>query len=149
MKKISLNLLLFLVMAFLGQSTVFAQSSTYLNLGVNLPQGNFGSKADNSILFGPDEYSKISEYGGANTGINVGFKFVNRTKAEGLGFMFTVDGMFNKLQSELKSEDFVPYYVPEIQGIQISVKNPKYFNLPIMAGLNYGLALNRTLDFFC
>ena len=148
MKKISFYLLLFLGIAFLSQSTIFAQSSTYLNLGVNLPQGNFGSKADNSILFGPDEHLKISDYGGANTGINVGFKFVNRTKAEGLGFMFTVDGLFNKLQNNLKSEDFVPYYVPEIHGIPISVKNPKYFNLPIMAGLNYGMNLNRVLGFF-
>lgn len=149
MKKKTLSVIIILVAAFIGRSSMFAQSSTYLNLGVNLPQGNFGSKADNCVLY------SNNDQGGANTGINVGFKFINRTKANGLGFMFTVDGMYNKLQSDLSSENFVDYntdqyghIIEEIEGIPITVKNPKYFNLPVMAGLNYSSDFNRTLGFF-
>lgn len=141
MKKFS-ALVLLLAIVFAYHGSMLAQSSTYLNLGLNLPQDDFGSKADNCIL-----YSNC-DYGGANTGINVGFKFVNRTKAQGLGFMITIDGMYNKLQSGLDSEDFVPYYIPEIEGIPINVKNPKYLNIPFMVGLNYGFEVNRVLGFF-
>lgn len=142
MKK-TLHVLLLLVAAFTCHVSSFAQPSSFLHLGLNIPSGKFGSNADNCILYGN------GDYGGANMGINVGFKFVNRTKAEGLGFMFTVDGMYNKLKSNLKSEDFVPYYIPEIEGIAINdVKNPKYFNLPVMAGLNYAFEFNRIWGFF-
>ena len=141
MKK-SLPFLFVLLAVLVCHGTAFAQPSTYLNLGLNIPQGDFGSKANNCIL-----YSNI-ESGGANMGINVGFKFVNPTKAEGLGFLFSVDGFYNKLQNNLKSEDFVPYYIPDIEGIPISVKNPKYLNIPIMLGLNYSSEFNRALGFF-
>lgn len=141
MKK-SLHFFLVLVAAFICQNSAFAQANTYLNLGLNIPNGKYGSNANNCILF------NNGDYGGANLGFNVGFKFVNHTKAEGLGFMFTVDGMFNMLKNNIKAEDFVPYYVPEIEGIAINVKNPKYLNLPIMAGLNYSFRFNRNFGAF-
>ena len=135
-------LFLFLATVFVSHSVLFAQASTYLNLGLNLPQGNFGSKADNCILY------SNNECGGAKMGINAGFKFVDPTKAEGLGIMFSVDGFYNALQSNLRSEDFVPYYIPEIERIPINVKNSKYLNIPIMLGLNFSSDFNRTLGFF-
>ena len=141
MKKF-LPFLFVMVAAFVCHVSAFAQASTYLNLGLNIPSGKFGSKTDNCILFGK------GDYGCANTGINLGFKFVNRTKADGLGFMITIDGMYNKLQSNLKCEDNVPYYIPEIEGIPIDVKSPKYLNIPFMLGLNYGLEFNRILGAF-
>lgn len=147
--KRALHVLLLLMAAFTCHVSSFAQPSSFLHLGLNIPSGKFGSNADNCILYGN------GDYGGANTGINVGFKFINRTKANGLGFMFTVDGMYNKLQSDLSSENFVDYntdqyghIIEEIEGIPITVKNPKYFNLPVMAGLNYSSDFNRTLGFF-
>ena len=137
-----LPLLSLLLTVFINHNFMFAQSGTYLNLGINIPQGKFGDKANNCILYSD------CDFGGANLGINVGFKFLTQTKVQGLGFMITVDGMYNKLQHDLKSEDFVPYFIPGIEGIAINVKNPKYLNIPFMLGLNYSLEVNRTFGFF-
>lgn len=141
MKK-CLSLLSLLLTVFLNHNFMFAQSGTYLNLGINIPQGKFGDKADNCILYSD------CDFGGANLGISVGLKILAQTKVQGLGFMITVDGMYNKLQHDLKSEDYVPYFIPQIEGIAINVKNPKYLNIPFMLGLNYSLDLNRTLGCF-
>lgn len=140
--KRALHVLLLLMAAFTCHVSSFAQPSSFLHLGLNIPSGKFGSNADNCILYGN------GDYGGANLGINVGLKILAQTKVQGLGFMITVDGMYNKLQHDLKSEDYVPYFIPEIEGIAINVKNPKYLNIPFMLGLNYSLDVNRVLGFF-
>ena len=55
----------FLTAALLGGNSLFAQSSSYLNLGLSIPQGEFGSKTDNCALLNPN-----STMGGANLGAN-------------------------------------------------------------------------------
>ena len=142
MKKYILLLAILIASASFGCNSMNGQSSTYLNLGLNLPQGDFGSLAQNCVLY------TNSCQGGAKTGVNVGFKFVSNTKATGLGFMIAVDGFYNDLQNNLSSENFVPYYVPEIEGIEINVRNPRYLNIPLMFGLNYSLDFNRYIGVF-
>lgn len=122
----------FLTAALLGGNLLFAQSSSYLNLGLNIPQGTFGSKTNSCALLDP-----TSTQGGANLGANLGFKFITNTKAKGLGIMFTVDGMYNGLQNEVKVDEYMHTGIPEIAGLDTKTKNPSYINVPILLGLNY------------
>ena len=142
MKKQTLIFAIMLASAFFCCNSMNGQSSTYLNLGLNLPRGDFGSLAQNCVLY------TNSSQGGAKTGINVGFKLISNTKAKGLGFMIAIDGLYNDLQNNLSSENFVPYYVPEIEGVEINVRNPRYLNIPLMFGLNYTLDFNRYIGVF-
>ena len=122
----------FLTAALLGGNLLFAQSSSYLNLGLNIPQGTFGSKTNSCALLDP-----TSTQGGANLGANLGLKFIANTKAKGLGIMFTVDGMYNGLQNGVKVDDYMHTEIPEIAGLDTKTKNPSYINVPILLGLNY------------
>ena len=133
----------FLTAALLGGNSLFAQSSSYMNLGLNIPQGSFGSKASTCALF-----DASSTQGGANLGANLGFKFINGTKAKGLGIMFSIDGMYNGLQKDINIERYMHTAIPEIAGLDVKVKNPSYINMPILLGLNYNLGLSNTIGIF-
>lgn len=122
----------FLTAALMGGNSLFAQSNSILNLGLNIPQGSFGSNTNTCALLDPN-----SENGGANLGANLGLKFIADTKAKGLGIMFTIDGMYNGLQKDLKIKDYLHADIPEIAGLDAKIKNPSYINMPILLGLNY------------
>lgn len=133
----------FLTAALLGGNLLFAQSSSYLNLGLNIPQGTFGSKVNTCALF-----DNTSTQGGANLGANLGFKFITDTKAKGLGIMFSIDGMYNGLQKDINIERYMHTAIPEIAGLDVKVKNPSYINMPILFGLNYNLDISNTIGIF-
>ena len=133
----------FLTAALLGGNLLFAQSSSYLNLGLNIPQGTFGSKTNSCALLDP-----TSTQGGANLGANLGFKFITDTKAKGLGIMFSIDGMYNGLQKDINIERYMHTAIPEIAGLDVKVKNPSYINMPILFGLNYNLDISKTIGIF-
>lgn len=133
----------FLTAALLCGNSLFAQSSSYLNLGLNIPQGSFGSKVNTCALF-----DASSTQGGANLGANLGFKFITDTKAKGLGIMFSIDGMYNGLQKDVDVESHMHTVIPEITGLDVKVKNPSYINMPILLGLNYNLDISNTIGIF-
>lgn len=133
----------FLTAALLGGNSLFAQSSSYLNLGLSIPQGEFGSKTDNCALLNPN-----STMGGANLGANLGFKFIANTKAKGLGIMFTVDGMYNCLQKDIHTEDFIDFNFGNIAGLDMKTQRPSYLNIPIMLGLNYAFNFTDMIGIF-
>ena len=133
----------FLTAALLGGNSLFAQSSSYMNLGLNIPQGSFGSKASTCALF-----DASSTQGGASLGANLGFKFITDTKAKGLGIMFSIDGMYNGLQKDINIERYMHTAIPEIAGLDVKVKNPSYINMPILFGLNYNLDISKTIGIF-
>ncbi len=122
----------FLTAALLGGNSLFAQSSSFLNLGLAIPQGEFGSKASTCALLNP-----TSTQGGAQLGFDLGFKFISDTKAKGLGFMITFDGMYNNLQKDIHTEDFIDFNFGSIAGLDLKTQKPSYLNIPIMLGLNY------------
>lgn len=133
----------FLTAALLGGNSLFAQSSSYMNLGLNIPQGSFGSKASTCALF-----DASSTQGGASLGANLGFKFITDTKAKGLGIMFSIDGMYNGLQKSVDVENHMHTIIPEIAGLDIKIKNPSYINMPILFGLNYNFDISNTIGVF-
>ena len=143
MKMKKMFLAAFMTAALMCGNTLFAQSSSYLNLGLNIPQGEFGSKAATCALLSP-----VSTQGGAGLGANLGFKFITDTKAKGLGIMFTIDGMYNGLQKDVEAEGLSFIAIPEIAGLELKTKNPSYINMPIMVGLNYCYNITNTFGLF-
>ncbi len=133
----------FLTAALMGGNALFAQSSSYLNLGLNIPTGSFGSKASTCALFNP-----TSIQGGANLGANLGFKFITDTKVDGLGIMLTVDGMYNGLQKSINVEDYWFNSIPEYVGLKPRITKPSYINVPFLLGLNYNYNLSNTIGLY-
>ena len=133
----------FMTAALMCGNTLFAQSSSYLNLGLNIPQGKFGTSTGNCALF---EHN--GDQGAAALGANLGFKFITDTKAKGLGFMITIDGMYNGLQKNVNLENYKPIDIPEIAGLDVRNVKPGYINVPFMLGLNYHYDFSKTISVF-
>ena len=141
MKMKKMFLAAFMTAVLMCGNTLFAQSNSYLNLGLNIPQGEFGSQASICALFNP-----VSTQGGAGLGANVGIKSIFNTKVKGLGIMLTLDGMYNGLQKEIKSHNQMG--IPELAGLDVKTKNPSYINVPLMLGLNYELSLTNAIGLY-
>ena len=133
----------FLTAALLGGNLLFAQSSSYLNLGLNIPLGSFGNKDNTCALF-----DASSTQGGANLGANLGFKFINDTKLEGLGIMFSIEGMYNVLHKDINVESYLHTAIPEVIGLNVKINNPRYINMPILFGLNYNYDISRAMGIY-
>ena len=133
----------FLTAALLGGNSLFAQSSSYMNLGLNIPLGSFGNKGNTCALF-----DASSTQGGANLGANLGFKFINDTKLEGLGIMFSIEGMYNELHKDINVESYLHTAIPEVIGLDVKIKNPRYINMPILFGLNYNYDISRAMGIY-
>ena len=133
----------FLTAALMGGNSLFAQSSSYLNLGLNIPLGSFGNKDNTCALF-----NNTSTQGGANLGANLGFKFINDTKVNGLGIMFSIEGMYNELHKDINVESYLHTAIPEVIGLDVKIKNPRYINMPILFGLNYNYDISRAMGIY-
>ena len=127
-----------LFFAILFASCVFtlnAQTKSELQIGLAVPQGNF---ADN------DYYEAIYDGDGvAGTGFYLGYKLLSPLSTDGLYWTFNAGIMYNDLQSDFKDylEDEEMYYVDDYSL-------PKYFNVPILAGLQYEKTISDGLNLF-
>ena len=128
----------YLFFAILFASCVFtlnAQTKSELQIGLAVPQGNF---ADN------DYYEAIYDGDGvAGTGFYLGYKLLSPLSTDGLYWTFNAGIMYNDLQSDFKDylEDEEMYYVDDYSL-------PKYFNVPILAGLQYEKTISDGLNLF-
>ena len=135
-------------MAFVAMMVggAFAQSSFTLKLGASFPQGKFGEGDKNRWGL-----SSNDKRGGAGTGFSVGGEWVKAVSGvEGLGVLFSVDAIYNGLNSDIK--DAVDELEEELEDdnsiSDYSIYKPSYINIPLMVGLNYSYALNGTLSVF-
>lgn len=128
----------YLFFAILFASCVFtlnAQTKSELQIGLAVPQGNF---ADD------DYYEAISGGDGvAGTGFYLGYKLLSPLSTDGLYWTFNAGIMYNDLQSDFKDylEDEEMYYADDYSL-------PKYFNVPILAGLQYEKTISDGLNLF-
>lgn len=134
MKRFTIGLVLSLLLVMGGQA--FAQTRSYMCLGASLPMGNFGKgNADTWSLINANQDNRN---GGASIGANVGLNWNFGIGVPGLSVMFSIDGFYNGLNSNLKD-----YY----EAKEITMKNdplvhkydlslPNYINVPVMAGLS-------------
>lgn len=112
-------------------STVFAQTNGLsLHLGGSMPVGSFG-KAGDAFM------ERYSGDGGAAKGLNLGLKLqygIPVPILPSIRIMVTADAMYNDLQSDVKD--------------LFDITSPKYFNVPLMAGVNISHSLLGAVKVF-
>ena len=121
----------------------FAQTNVYLNLGGAIPTGDFTDGDESGFALVSDDFTE----GGAGMGFTAGLKLKFGTSLKGLGVIMTVDGIYNGLNSDVKDwfEDLESSW--EKEG-DVTMKTPKYINVPLMAGVNYSYDINPKIGIY-
>lgn len=146
MKKFARMFVLSLLMVLGGQT--IAQNSGSIFFGASFPMGSFG-KGDYSqwaLINESDQFHSA----GASIGANIGLKWNFGVGVKGLSVMLSVDGFYNGLNNELK-EYFDQKNIdlkndPLIS--KFSIDRPRYFNVPLMVGINYVLRLSPAFGIY-
>ena len=135
MKKITLivlSLMMFVSGQMMAQDKPETHGAAFVSVAV--PMGDFGDGDDitNTALGGV-----ASKDGGAGVGFNVGAKWNFGVGVPGLSVMLSLDGFYNGPSSDMKD------YYNEVRSTwetthnNVTVRSPKYFNVPAMLGVNY------------
>lgn len=123
---------LFAAAAAMLMSAGTLHAQTTIRLGVGLPMGSYkaGSFTDWGCL------NKNSDKAAASLGFSLGAKYqMHLTK--GLNLMFTGDLFFNGVSDTITGKNK-----------NSDSKNPYYINVPLMAGLDYDLALGNAATLY-
>jgi hypothetical protein len=120
-----------LVIALFCSSQGFSQTRSSIHFGAAFPYSEF---ADDDF---DDENS-----GFAAVGADIGFQLLFPINKSGLNLFCGIDVMYNGMSSDFKDEMERQY------GNDIDIVYPKYFNIPIVGGINYALKVNEKLGFY-
>lgn len=126
----------YLFFAILFASCVFtlnAQTKSELQIGLAVPQGDFADDKKDAIYHGD---------GVAGTGFYLGYKLLSPLSTDGLYWTFNAGIMYNDLQSDYKDD-----WEDEMDDAD-DYSLPKYFNVPILAGLQYEKTTSDGLNLF-
>ena len=135
MKVVRVFIGLMLVLTTLTES--YSQSSYNIHAGPAYPV----SKIDMYTFIFSDFYTVSSS---AKTGINIGFQYSYQFPNRGVGIFAGLDFVYNDVIKEFK--DSVLYYSSLIS--EQSFVFPKYFNIPVSAGLEYKYEIIEELSLF-
>jgi hypothetical protein len=128
----------YLFFAILFASCVFtlnAQTKSELQIGLAVPQGDFADDKKDAIYHGD---------GVAGTGFYLGYKLLSPLSTDGLYWTFNAGIMYNDLQSDYKDD-----WEDEMDDDDADDYSlPKYFNVPILAGLQYEKTISDGLNLF-
>jgi opacity protein-like surface antigen len=134
MKKVILTVVAVAAMATGALAQGF--SGFQIHAGVAFPTGDFGSDNKNK---GPE-----NGHGHAATGFNLGFKYyAPLASVNGLSLVFGLDAFYNGLQS-----DYTEDAIEEVEDEGGEITTPKFFNIPLTAGINYAHTLNDNLNLY-
>ena len=126
----------YLFFAILFASCVFtlnAQTKSELQIGLAVPQGDFADDKKDAIYHGD---------GVAGRGFYLGYKLLSPLSTDGLYWTFNAGIMYNDLQSDYKDDR-----EDEMDDAD-DYSLPKYFNVPILAGLQYEKTISDGLNLF-
>lgn len=124
-----------LLMLILVLSANAQGNKLVFHAGGTLPIAKFGGNSiDEWVLLNT---SSTTEKGCASAGFYGGLQF-NIGIFRGLDFTISLDAYYNSLNKKTLDDALIT---------SIS-KTPKYFNIPLMAGINYELNINRNLAFY-
>lgn len=145
MKKLVKLFLLAAILIMGGQA--MAQTRGAMFLGASFPVKDFAD------FDGFDDFALMSDDNdaGAGIGFNAGLKWYFNVGVEGLGVMLSVDGFYNGPNSDLKTayRNNEGMIGGQIFNSSFEYKStPKYFNVPIMLGLNYIYHVNSQFSVF-
>lgn len=137
MKSFSKLLLLFLLLTSTGIET-FTQSRYNIHIGPAFPL----SKIDMYTVNYSDVYTVSSS---AKTGINVGIQYSYQFPNRGIGIFAGIDIVYNDIINEFKEsmDTLFSHFGYE------SYEFPKYYNIPISAGLEYIYEINEKFSLLC
>lgn len=118
-----------LFMMWLSCCIVIAQSYNQFYLGFAFPQAEFGE----------DDFDNgMNGTGQATTGLHLGFTHYKPLKINNLYMTFSVSAIYNELSRDFKDE------LEEQSGFEdyedeydLEITYPRYFNIPVLIGLNY------------
>lgn len=130
------------VLLFAG-NLLFAQTNVYLNLGGAIPVGDFADGDESGFGLVSDDFTE----GGAGMGFTLGMKLKFNTGLKGLGVILSLDGIYNGLNSDVKDmfEDVENGWDDEGD---VTMKTPKYINVPLMVGANYTYDINSKFGIY-
>lgn len=121
--------LFFAILVANGVFTLNAQTKNELQIGLAMPQGDFADDNEDDAIY--------SGSGVAKTGFYLGYKLLVPIKIDSLYWTFSPGIMYNGLQ-----EDFKDYIDDEMEDFDVDYTLPTYFNIPILAGLQYEKSLS-------
>jgi len=127
----------YLFFAILFASCVFtlnAQTKSELQIGLAMPQGDFADDDEDDAISGGS--------GVAGTGFYLGYKLLSPLSTDGLYWTFNAGIMYNDLQSDFKDD------LEDEMDDADDYSLPKYFNVPILAGLQYEKTISDGLNLF-
>lgn len=127
----------YLFFAILFASCVFtlnAQTKSELQIGLAVPQGDFADDDEDDAIFDGS--------GVAGTGFYLGYKLLSPLSTDGLYWTFNAGIMYNDLQSDFKDD------LEDVMDDADDYSLPKYFNVPILAGLQYEKTISDGLNLF-
>jgi len=137
MKSFSKLLLLFLLVASTGIDS-FSQSRFNIHVGPAFPV----SKIDMYTVNYSDVYTVSAS---AKTGINIGLQYSYQFPNRGIGIFAGIDFVYNDIINEYKVSMDTLFSVFGYESYEF----PKYYNIPISAGLEYLYEINEKFSLLC
>ena len=149
MKKIATVFVLTLLMVWGGQA--MAQTNGTMFMSAAFPLGSY-AKGDitNNGDWALINANVATRDAGAGIGANVGLKWNFGVGVPGLSVMLSADGFFNGLNSDLK-EYFDAREIDMKNNALVSnysLTRPKYFNVPVMVGINHIVYLSPSFGMY-
>ena len=143
---------MFLVTNIYGENNVLAPSKQSLNVslynhssgnyftfhfGPTFPLGNFGGDDANDWIF--NTLNNKAEKACASIGVNLGIQYKYSLPIDGLGITISGDLFFNGMKDCIQND-----YYDDIEQLGYKIKSKyRYYNIPILLGVNYQYSLNR------
>lgn len=135
---------LFAVAAMLlmgGQA--MAQARAVMFLSAAFPTSDYAEFDDDGFALASDD-----DDAAASLGFNAGIKWYFNMGVPGLGVMLSVDGFYNGLNDGAKDFYKNRQTALDVLGNNVTMTTPKYFNVPVMLGLNYMYHFNSNLGMY-
>ena len=108
-------------------------------IGAAVPNSYFGNNAINKFYL-----EGMGRSGCASTGFSLGYKYLySFIKNEDLYATISLHALYNDLNNELKD-----WYEDILEVYDYKYRIPKYFNIPLMLGLQYEKSLSISLKWY-
>lgn len=117
-----------------------AQNINEIQISLATPGGEFAD--DDALFYDEDSGYYFAGDGGAATGIYLGYKFMSPINIDGWYWSLSAGFMYNDFASGIKDD-----WEKVLDGVD-SYTLPKYYNIPIFAGLQYEKVISDGFNLF-
>ena len=135
------SMIVLVLMLFVG-GQMMGQTNGALYLGASFPMKDYAEYDDGFALISDEDDAA------ASLGFNAGIKWYFNMGVPGLGVLLSIDGFYNGLNDGAKNFYKNRENALDLLGNNVTMSTPKYFNVPVMLGLNYNYRINSNLGLF-